>query len=65
MKRIAASIAGAVLIAVGLAAQSTSSTLTSALHDYRVVTVVAGLVQPWSIAFVPGGPSNSSAAGAS
>ena len=63
MKRIAASIAGAALIAVGLAAQSTSSTLTSALHDYRVVTVVAGLVQPWSIAFVPGGPSNSSAAG--
>ncbi|HEY8548918.1 MAG TPA: PQQ-dependent sugar dehydrogenase [Vicinamibacterales bacterium] len=27
----------------------------SALHDYRVVTVVDGLVQPWSIAFLPGG----------
>jgi len=28
---------------------------TSAVHDYRVVTVVDGLVQPWSIAFLPGG----------
>ena len=27
----------------------------SALHDYRVVTLVDGLVQPWSIAFLPGG----------
>jgi aldose sugar dehydrogenase len=27
----------------------------SALHDYRVVTVVDALVQPWSIAFLPGG----------
>ena len=27
----------------------------SALHDYRVVTVVEALVQPWSIAFLPTG----------
>ncbi|MGH7637493.1 MAG: PQQ-dependent sugar dehydrogenase [Gemmatimonadaceae bacterium] len=27
----------------------------SALHDYRVVTVAEGLVNPWSIAFLPGG----------
>src|ERR671918_1613685 len=27
----------------------------SALHDYRVVTVVDALVQPWSIAFLPDG----------
>jgi glucose/arabinose dehydrogenase len=27
----------------------------SAFHDYRVVTVVDALVQPWSIAFLPGG----------
>ena len=27
----------------------------SALHDYRVVPVVDGLIQPWSIAFLPGG----------
>jgi glucose/arabinose dehydrogenase len=32
-----------------------NTTLTSALHDYRVVTVVDGLIQPWSIAFLPGG----------
>lgn len=28
---------------------------TSAHHDYRVVTVAEGLVNPWSIAFLPGG----------
>lgn len=27
----------------------------SALHDYRVTTVVDGLQHPWSIAFLPGG----------
>jgi glucose/arabinose dehydrogenase len=27
----------------------------SALHDYRLVPVVEGLIQPWSIAFLPGG----------
>jgi glucose/arabinose dehydrogenase len=29
--------------------------MRSALHDYRVVTVADGLVQPWSMAFLPGG----------
>ncbi len=29
--------------------------LSSALHDFRVVTVADGLVNPWSIAFLPGG----------
>src|SRR5687767_8170140 len=29
--------------------------LQSAYHDYRVVTVTDVLVQPWSIAFLPGG----------
>jgi aldose sugar dehydrogenase len=29
--------------------------LKSALHDYRVVTVVDALVQPWAIAFLPNG----------
>ena len=32
-----------------------NTVLRSALHDYRVVTVADGLVQPWSIAFLPGG----------
>lgn len=27
----------------------------SALHDYRVVTVADGLINPWSITFLPGG----------
>src|SRR5688500_7752185 len=27
----------------------------SAMHDYRIVTVAEGLVNPWSIAFLPGG----------
>ena len=34
---------------------SGDAVLRSALHDYRVVTVVEALVQPWSIAFLPGG----------
>jgi glucose/arabinose dehydrogenase len=32
-----------------------NTVLRSALHDYRVVTVADDLVQPWSIAFLPGG----------
>jgi glucose/arabinose dehydrogenase len=34
---------------------SAQAVMRSALHDYRVVTVVDSLVQPWSIAFLPGG----------
>jgi aldose sugar dehydrogenase len=34
---------------------SGQSTFRSAFHDYRVVTYVEALVQPWSIAFLPGG----------
>jgi glucose/arabinose dehydrogenase len=34
---------------------SGQSVMRSALHDYRLVTVVESLVQPWSIAFLPGG----------
>ena len=30
-----------------------NTVMRSALHDYRVVTTVDGLVQPWSIAFLP------------
>ena len=42
----------AALISVVVSAQTSSK---SSLHDYRVVTVVDGLIQPWSIAFLPGG----------
>lgn len=41
-------------VAAGVAAQA-PSVLRSAHHDYRVVTIVDALVQPWSIAFLPGG----------
>ena len=34
---------------------SGQSVMRSALHDYRLVTVVEGMVQPWSMAFLPGG----------
>lgn len=48
------------LLAVGLALSggtfvSGNTVFMSAYHDYRVVTVVDALVQPWSIAFLPGG----------
>jgi glucose/arabinose dehydrogenase len=39
----------------GVPALSQDQVLRSALHDYRVVTVVDALVQPWSIAFLPDG----------
>ena len=37
------------------AAVAQSPVQRSALHDYRVVTVAEGLVNPWSIAFLPNG----------
>jgi glucose/arabinose dehydrogenase len=49
------------LLAVGLILSSgtrlsgDTPVLRSALHDYRLVTVADGLVQPWSIAFLPSG----------
>ena len=43
------------VVALGGARLSAQGTMRTALHDYRVVTVAEGLVQPWSIAFVPGG----------
>jgi aldose sugar dehydrogenase len=54
MARIALSavVAGIALLGVQLSGQSISR---SALHDYRVVNFAEGLVQPWSIAFLPGG----------
>ena len=48
------------LIVLGLVVASATpitgdTVLRSAFHDYRVVTVTDALVQPWSIAFLPGG----------
>jgi len=55
MRRTRISIAAlgiAALVSVVVSGQTSSK---SAFHDYRVVTVVDGLIQPWSIAFLPGG----------
>ena len=49
---LSAVIAGVALLGVQLSGQST---FRSAYHDYRVVNFADGLVQPWSIAFLPGG----------
>ena len=54
MFRTLVSVAAVILAVAG--ARVTGDTLfRSALHDYRVVTLVDGLVQPWSIAFLPDG----------
>lgn len=45
-------LGAATLLATTAAAQTVHR---SALHDYRVVTVAEGLVNPWSIAFLPSG----------
>jgi len=55
MRRTHAGLA-VVVIAAALSVSVSGQTNTkSALHDYRVVTVADGLIQPWSIAFLPGG----------
>ena len=54
-------LAPALLLAVSASALSQSAAPVSlpvqrsSLHDYRVVTVVEGLQNPWSMAFLPGG----------
>jgi glucose/arabinose dehydrogenase len=45
-------LASLFLLAASVTAQDTRR---SALHDYRVVPLAEGLVNPWSIAFLPGG----------
>ena len=56
MTRLALTAAACALLAApALAQQAAPDVQRSALHDFRVVTVVDSLVQPWSIAFLPGG----------
>ena len=47
-------LTGALALAGG-ALVSAQDVQRSALHDYRLVPFAEGLVQPWSIAFLPGG----------
>lgn len=49
---LSSALVGAVLLGVQVSGQQV---FRSALHDYRVVPFAENLVQPWSIAFVPGG----------
>jgi aldose sugar dehydrogenase len=46
---------GIALVALVGPTVSADTVLRSALHDYRVANLVDALVQPWSIAFLPGG----------
>lgn len=55
MLRMLAIPVSLLIVVSGAVAVSGDSVFRSALHDYRVVTVADGLVQPWSIAFLPGG----------
>jgi aldose sugar dehydrogenase len=55
MFRLLTGLAIAIALISSIAVVSGDTTVRSALHDYRVVTVVDALVQPWSIAFLPGG----------
>jgi len=48
-------LATVTLVAWAGVVASAQAPLRSSLHDYRVVTVVDTLVQPWSVAFLPGG----------
>lgn len=53
LRTLVPSLAAAVTLAAPACAQE--EVHHSALHDFRVVTVAEGLVNPWSMAFVPGG----------
>ena len=53
-RTILSTLALGIVLSVGTLV-SGDTVFRSALHDYRVVTAVEGLVQPWSIAFLPNG----------
>jgi glucose/arabinose dehydrogenase len=43
------------LLVMGSATRAADPVMRSSLHDYRLVTVAANLVQPWSVATLPDG----------
>lgn len=47
--------AGIVALTVSATSAIAQTTFNSAHHDYRIVSVADGLVQPWSMAWLPGG----------
>ena len=49
-------LSSAAVLSLGLPAHGAAQEVhRSALHDFRVVTVADGLVNPWGLAFLPGG----------
>src|SRR5687767_9531403 len=48
-------VAAAIGIMSGIVPLAADTTLRSSLHDFRLTTVAEALIQPWSIAFLPGG----------
>ena len=48
-------VAVAVVAPLGAQVAQQSAVQRSALHDYRLVKVAEGFVNPWSIAFLPSG----------
>jgi glucose/arabinose dehydrogenase len=55
MARALGCLLAAALVMSGASLRSADTIHRSALHDYRLVTVTDTLVQPWGIAFLPGG----------
>lgn len=55
MIRSLTKLAGIGMLAIAASTASAQEIFNSAHHDYRVVTVADGLVQPWSMSWLPGG----------
>lgn len=48
-------VLGSAVVTSAAVAQATPAVFKSSVHDYRVVPVVDGFVNPWGLAFLPGG----------
>ena len=55
MGRMVVSVTAVAVVLAAAPVVSQDTIYRSTLHDFRVVTVVDALVQPWSMAFLPGG----------
>jgi len=55
MTRVFSLMVVGALVLTGRAPAAAQTVVRTALHDFRVVPVAEGLVQPWSMAFLPGG----------
>lgn len=55
MTHMRLALVAAGLLVLGSSTRAADPVMRSALHDYRLVTVAANLVQPWSVATLPDG----------